>query len=142
MSKIDEIWRKKLQNLHFLKIWFLVFFWELKNQKIESSKMWKFHQTTPNFYRGMSKKGIKYNIWTIWTIPENFFFWPSRGELVKILIFSKNNGKIMFFHFLEFQKFKNHDFSLVFSTKMKWDIFRKIKIYIKINQKIQFLHFL
>ena len=42
-----------------------------------------------NFYRGMSKKGIKYNIWTIWTIAENFFFSPSRCWLVKIFIFCK-----------------------------------------------------
>ena len=66
----------------------------------------------PNFYRGISKHGVKQHFWTIWTIPENFFFWPSRGELVKIFIFCKKplknqcfcifwnskNSKIMIFH--------------------------------------------
>ena len=39
MSEIDEIRRKKLQKLHFLKMQFLRFFGLLENEKIESSKM-------------------------------------------------------------------------------------------------------
>ena len=57
----------------------------IKNVKISSND--------PKFYRGMSKKGIKYNIWTIWTIPENFFFSPSRCWLVKIFVFCKKPWK-------------------------------------------------
>ena len=115
----------KTQILHKnqSKITIFAFFVTTKIKKLESSKMWKFHQTTPNFYRGMSKKGIKYNIWNIWTIPEFFFLTIKMLTRQNFHFLQKTMEKITFFHFLEFQKFKNHDFSFVFCKKYKfWQV--------------------
>ena len=89
LMKLEE----KIEKIAFFEKSIFRIFGLLENEKMKSSKMWKFHQTIIFFYRGIRKKGLKLIFWTIWTIPEIFFFWPSRRELVKIFIFCKKLWK-------------------------------------------------
>ena len=87
--------------------------------------MRKNHQTTIFFYRCIRKKGVQHDFWIIWTTPENFFFWPSRGELVKIFIFCEKPLKNQCFcNFWYFRITKSFIFHWFFNKNEMWHFFK------------------
>ena len=91
--------------------------------------------------RGISKKGVKHHFWTTWTIPDLFFSTIKMLTRQNFHFLQKSMKKIMFLHFLKIQNYKNHDFSLVFSTKNEMGQNSKNQILHKNQTKITIFTF-
>ena len=89
MSIIDEIWRKKLQKLHFLEMRFLRFFGLLENEKNGIIKKVKISSNDPKFLSRHVKEGYQIQYLDHLDHPGKFFF-------LAIKMLTRQN-----FHFLQ-----------------------------------------
>ena len=67
MRENDEIsnLKKKIAKFAFFEKSIFRIFWVAKKSKNRIIKNVKSDQTTPNFYRGIRKKGVKHHFWII-----------------------------------------------------------------------------
>ena len=141
MSENDEIGRKKCKISIFWKCDFCDFLVSRKWKKSNHQKCENFIKR-PYFFIA-SYQRMAFN--NIFGPPEPlrkiFFSDHQDADSSKFPFFAKNHGKINIFVIFEISKIQNVCFFIGFSTKMKWDKIPKIKFYIKIQQKLQFLHF-